>query len=66
MDLETILHDVAEGKIGLNAAARMSAMTLPKLRSLLKDRDMVFLEFDEDTLQRELEAIDHRQAECSR
>jgi predicted HTH domain antitoxin len=63
MDLETILRDFSQAKMGLSAAARLSAMAPSRLRSLLKDRGVVVLEYDADALQHELEAIYQRQAE---
>jgi hypothetical protein len=60
MDVKTIVREFSKGKMGLRAASRLSAMSPSKFRSLLKDRGFVFLSYDEEDLQRELEAAYRR------
>jgi hypothetical protein len=60
MDVETIVREFSKGKMGLKAASRLSAMSPSKFRSLLMDRGFVFLSYDEEDLQRELEAAYRR------
>jgi predicted HTH domain antitoxin len=63
MDLEPILRDFSEGKVGLSAVARLAAMTPSRFRALLQNRGVIVFEYDADALQRELEATYQRHAE---